>query len=358
MFETTNIQSDNSAEEWAIRSENWISELAELPKKRKRRERNSNPLILCGHGVSLRIENGTLVIRDGFTHYPQKRVQYRFFAGDLDLPSRILLLDGSGTLSFDVLSWLAEQDVALARVCWSGQVATVASGSGFAADRAKVDWQHQTRSDEALRRTFAADLISRKLRNSIATLESCFLPSPSVDRAIANAHEGIRALEDMRSGDLNTIRAIEGGRCAVSYFAAFKERPLKWTGLEKRPVPEDWMTYLSRSSLTSGKVAKNRMASHPLNAMLNYAYAVRHSQLKIQAIADGYDPTVGIMHNTHQGSDAFVLDIIEPERPNVDAVILQFVSSRTFAAADFVIRVDGVCRLSPQLARMVAALVI
>ena len=34
----------------------------------------------------------------------------RFFRGDLSLPSRIILLDGSGTISFDVLSWLAEQE--------------------------------------------------------------------------------------------------------------------------------------------------------------------------------------------------------------------------------------------------------
>ena len=60
---------------------------------------------------------------------------------------------------------------------------------------------------------------------------------------------------------------------------------------------------------------------------------------------------------TEQGSAAYILDLIEPERPRVDAAILKLISERTFAAADFIIRSDGVCRLSPQLARMVAALV-
>ena len=33
-----------------------------------------------------------------------------------------------------------------------------------------------------------------------------------------------------------------------------------------------------------------------------------------------------------------------------------FIGQRSFTASDFVIRTDGVCRLSPQLARMVASL--
>ena len=74
-----------------------------------RRQPSSDPLILTGHGVSLKIEAGTLLIRNGFTHYPQKQETYRYFKGDADLPPRIIMLDGSGSLTFDVLTWLNEQ---------------------------------------------------------------------------------------------------------------------------------------------------------------------------------------------------------------------------------------------------------
>src|SRR6516164_4809345 len=63
----------------------------------------STASVLCGHGVSLRVDAGTLLIRNGFTHYPQKQEAYRFFKGGLDLPSRIVMMDGSGGMSFDVL---------------------------------------------------------------------------------------------------------------------------------------------------------------------------------------------------------------------------------------------------------------
>jgi hypothetical protein len=140
---------------WAERGEFWNSQTAKAAPKRRKRERNSSPLILCGHGISLRVERHTLVIRDGFTHYPQDQATYRYFPGSREIPTRILLLDGSGTLSFDVLTWLGEQSVALARVKWTGDVAAVASGSGFASDQAKVSWQHDTRADEAKRIAFA-----------------------------------------------------------------------------------------------------------------------------------------------------------------------------------------------------------
>jgi CRISPR/Cas system-associated endonuclease Cas1 len=102
---------------------------------------------------------------------------------------------------------------------------------------------------------------------------------------------------------------------------------------------------------------ENRNASHPVNAMLNYAYAVKLAHMQIQAIADGYDPTIGIMHHGRRGKPAFIFDLIETERPKLDAAVLTFIQGRSFSAADFILRPDGVCRLSPQLARMVAGLV-
>ena len=52
---------------------------------------------------------------------------------------------------------------------------------------------------------------------------------------------------------------------------------------------------------------------------------------------------------------AFVFDLMEPERPKVDRAVLDFVKGHVFDPADFVIRADGVCRLNPEMARMVVA---
>ncbi|MBS0477856.1 MAG: CRISPR-associated endonuclease Cas1, partial [Proteobacteria bacterium] len=252
--------------------------------------------------------------------------------------------------------WLAEQGVALARVKWTGEVATVASGSGYAADREKVEWQRATRADETKRLTFAADIIRQKIVASIATLQTHIEPSRARTIALAKARVGIDRLAKETFPDINAIFAIEG-ECASAYFASWNGMPISWTGTKRRPIPDGWQTYSGRSSLATGVKPENRNASHPVNAMLNYAYAVKLAQLQIQAIADGYDPTMGIMHNGRRGNPALILDLIEPQRPIVDAAILKLIRNQSFAAADFIIRRDGACRLSPQLARKVASVV-
>jgi CRISP-associated protein Cas1 len=312
-------------------------------------------LILCGHGVSLRVEGGTLLIKNGFTHYPQQREEYRYFQGDLDRPARIIVLDGSGSISFDVLDWLAEQDIPLIRVSWTGEAVTVIGASGYSADRKKVDWQRGTRADPTRRLEFSRGLILDKIRNSISTLEGAIPASEMRDRAISKLAEELDGLNDRMPADIDALRGIEG-RAGAVYFSAWHGVPLQWAANKRKPVPSSWRTIGPRSSLLAEKTSKNRNATHPINAMLNYAYAVLLGQLKIQLVSEGYDPTIGIMHHDYRGGPAFVLDHMEPLRPVVDREVLKLVLVNERHPADFVLRRDGVCRLNPQLARHVVQL--
>lgn len=91
-------------------------------------------LVLTGHGLRRQVHQGTLLIQDGFTHYPRARKEYRYFPDDRSLPSRIVVLDGDGAISFDVLQWLAEQAIPLVVLDWQGEVLTVVGGAGAAPD--------------------------------------------------------------------------------------------------------------------------------------------------------------------------------------------------------------------------------
>jgi hypothetical protein len=79
----------------------------------------------------------------------------------------------------------------------------------------------------------------------------------------------------------------------------------------------------------------------------------RLGDCQIKAISEGYDPTIGIVHEGNDGSSTFVFDLMEPKRPKVDRAVLDFVKATVFDPADIVIRSDGVCRLNPETARMV-----
>jgi len=339
---------------WAKRNDHWLRQTR--PKSRRaKRERNKEPLILCGHGVSLNIDRGRLTIRDGLTHHPQERVTYQFFPGDLALPPRIIMLDGSGSLSFDVLAWLSEQNIPLMRIDWKGEVVSVIGGSGFAQVSERVRWQLETRNDPERRLEFCCDLIAEKLRSSLRTLNGVLPPSSGQALAAARAEAGIDLLASRNVRTVEDVRAIEAN-AAAAYFNAWRDVPLAWRARWKYPVPDEWLTVGSRRSTSRGRSATNRNATHPVGAMLNYAYAALRSRIHIEAASEGYDPRRGIMHHDRDDTQAFVYDLIEPRRPIADAAVLEFIRTTSFSGADFVLRSDGVCRLAPQLARKVASL--
>jgi CRISPR-associated protein Cas1 len=338
---------------WAERNQRWLARTKKRTSYRKPRERSREPLILTGHGVSLRIDRGTLLIQNGFTHYPQERETYRYFNGDLNLPPKIIMLDGSGGLSFDVISWLAAQNVALFRIDYLGEVASIIGGSGAAYDPARVQWQVETRTDPERRLEFCCELIADKIAVTIETMKTALPESTARSKALEKAARSIARLKLRAVGTVNEILLVEAG-AAATYFAAWRGLPLRWRQASRFPFPPTWRFAETRASTREGKGAINRHATHPLNAMLNYAYAILHSQVQMEAINEGYDPRLGIMHETRTDGQAFVLDLMERRRPSVDAAVLKFVAAEAFSGADFVIQNDGVCRLAPQLARRVA----
>lgn len=313
-------------------------------------------MILCGHGVSLKVDKGTLLIRDGFTHWPQERTEYRLFKGAQDLPPRIVMLDGSGTLTFDVLTWLSQQRIPLIRLDYQGNVESVIGGAGFAMDPAKVQWQIETRNDPKRRLEFSCGLIAAKLRASLETLRAVVPDSAARHVAIVRTEASLSRLEAGSVRTVDELRMVEAA-AAASYFNAWNGLPLKWRSKWKYPVPDTWLTIGARGSTGRGRAISNRNAKHPVNAVLNYAYGMLNSQVHIEAVADGFDPRRGIMHHDREDRDAFawVFDMIEPRRAQVDAAVLNFVLKTPLTGADFIVRSDGVCRLAPQLARAVAA---
>jgi CRISPR-associated protein Cas1 len=337
---------------WATRSSMWKNRVEKASARRTKRAKAQPALILAGHGVSLRIENGALTIQNGFTHYPQKREIIRYFRGDVALPERIILLDGSGSISFDVLSWLAEQKVSFIRIDWKGDIVCLAGASGYSANPFRVRGQLETRENPEQRNDFCRSIITRKIEATIITLEKSIPRSAKWERAMKSAYAALSRLEENPPENISELRALEAN-CAASYFRSWVGIPIKWRGTSRRPIPDNWLSVGPRSS--PYHLAGNRNAAHPVNAILNYAYAVLESEIRIKAISDGYDPTIGIMHEGRDGTSKLIFDLMEPERPRVDRAVLDFVKGHVFGPADFVIRSDGVCRLNPELARMVVA---
>jgi CRISP-associated protein Cas1 len=202
------------------------------------------------------------------------------------------------------------------------------------------------------RNEYCRSVITRKIEASIITLEKSIPRSDKWERTMRSAYAALSRLEENPPENISELRALEAN-CAASYFRSWAGMPIKWRGTSRRPIPDNWHSVGVRSS--PYYLAGNRNAAHPVNAILNYAYAALESEIRIKAISDGYDPTIGVMHEGSDGSSKFIFDLMEPERPKVDRAVLDFVKGRVFDPDDFVIRTDGVCRLNPEMARIVVA---
>jgi len=160
--------------DWSNRGEYWLKRINPIPQyKARKRRKISKPLVLSGHGIRLNIDRGTLLIKCGYTHYPQKREEYRFFPRDRQLPSRIIILDGDGSITFDALEWLSEQGVPLVQIDWRGEVVSV-GGASYAANPDLV--KHQLKIQQnGYGFEFSKWLILKKIDNSYQTIKHIVL---------------------------------------------------------------------------------------------------------------------------------------------------------------------------------------
>jgi CRISP-associated protein Cas1 len=299
--------------------------------------------------VRLHVHNGCLVIRSGFTHYPQQNEELRFFPGDRKLPSRIIALDNDGSITFDVIAWLAGQRVPLVLIDWSGHVASmIGEGSVYDPDLRHRQIEAQT---NGVGLDLATQLIREKVEDEQETLFTLFR-SPARDNGLRKL-EAVRRELDQTPESFEVLRLIEA-RAALAYFLCWQEIPLQWKGTGRKPIPQEW----HRAGLRSGLLqdGTNRHATHPVNAMLNYAYAALETQVRIAVTAQGLDPTIGYLHASKKPRVALVYDLMEPLRPHVDREVVDFLRQQTFSPSDFVITERGVCRLHPQLARCIGSL--
>ena len=285
--------------DWVKRAEYWGSQKVPKPRSQAGRK-DRQPLILSGHGVRLSVDHGALLVQNGFTHYPQKREEWRLFPGDRRLPSRIVILDSSGSLSFDVMAWLSTKDIPLVQINWQGEVVTMLGGAGHSADSKKVAAQREAlQTGQGLQ--IAIHLIQDKIKGCMQTLEHTLPASLERERALMKQAKALTILEGDPPSTMEALRLIEG-RAALAYFTAWQTIPLRWKGIGKRPIPEGWLRVGLRQSSLSGT---NRHATHPVNALLNYAYGLLETEVRIAVVAAGLDPNYWVSTCTASGAGGF-----------------------------------------------------
>ncbi len=85
-----------------------------------------------------------------------------------------------------------------------------------------------------------------------------------------------------------------------------------------------WKFYFSKFGRKAPHIREHKDAEHPVNQMLNYAYAVMGALVHRSAIAHGLNTTLGIHHKYRFRSEPLVYDLLEPLRPFCDLSLLRF----------------------------------
>jgi CRISPR-associated endonuclease Cas1 len=318
-----------------------------------RADGNGRTLILAGYGAGLRVEHDALVVTEGHTHHPQTPPIHNLYRG-MHGVERIVCLNPQGSLSFPAIRWCAEQGITPTLLDRSGQLLSTLTPD--------------TTADATLRRR---QYLAQEYGQDLPICQELLRRKLTAQRVMLGAHTELpgrnRAVEDLDAAlawlalpDLppwlsavDTLRMYEA-RMARSYFAAWTGWPLRWERSAVKRVPPQWLTARDRTSpLAPGVNARH--AVDPLNALLNYAYALLEGQCRQALATMGFDVACGFLHLDKPHRDSLVYDLMECERGTVDGLVLDVLTRTALHYGDCTLGTDGACRLHPQLARAVVA---
>jgi hypothetical protein len=281
-------------------------------------------VLIIGADAALRVRGGALDVEYGSG---KDRIHVRI---DVDEPKpAAILFDAHGEfLTGEAIRWCARYAIPLilpngpGRAILFYESALEAGGAGEG-----VNGKHAARildvGPSLVRAQALADpvpvaraIVSAKLKASAESV-------PAIDKRPWSLR-----LDEARSvAEIVTIEA----RIAAAYWRAFRD-----LGLRERKggdLPRSWLRFANRQK--GAQFLGSKHASHPINAMLNYAYVIEAGRLARALTAAGFALPIGFLHSDKHGRNSLVWDAIEPLRPEIDARVFKFIAQREFVRSDF-----------------------
>ncbi|HJQ32776.1 MAG TPA: CRISPR-associated endonuclease Cas1 [Pyrinomonadaceae bacterium] len=170
-------------------------------------------------------------------------------------------------------------------------------------------------SNEAMRVSFAREIVSAKLHNYAALAGRLRNPRG------AEAAEEMRELgrECVNKTTLDALSGLEGRGAALYFRAVREELPAEWgfAGRRTQPPPD------------------------PVNAMLSFGYTLLYNHLSTALLAAGLNPRIGIMHGERGTYHALACDLQEEFRHLVDAQVWAMINRREVKPENFYASEDG-----------------
>jgi len=294
-------------------------------------------LVADGYGVRVHVRDGHLIIDDGIGDHRRTRQLTRAQR----TVKRLVILSRTGNLTLDAIRWCTDTGITLICARHDGTLDLIAAPDHHHDARLRRAQALATTSTVGL--TIARHLITGKLDGHARNLVDL-----GADPNIVTDH-----LPTVESATSTTELLDAESRAAADYFSAWAGRVhVLFTGRAAR-VPDHWRTFTARTTPLSTS-RSNRRAVDPVNALLNYGYALGEAESRRACSALGLDPALGVLHHDRAHRDSLALDLLEPLRAVIERTVLDLIGRRRFGPIDFVETPDGQCRLTESVTHPLA----
>jgi CRISP-associated protein Cas1 len=288
------------------------------------------PLLLSGYGTSLRVSGHILEVSN-----PAESRRETFSAHQLPFDS-VIVQGNSGTISFEAARFLAVQDIPVTFLRWDGSVLSTLLPRGPVAGQLKLA-QFAAHNDQRRRVEIARAILKVKLSKSVWLLQFLSRYYPCDPKAVE-----AEVKREPSAGSVPDLMGWEG-RTAVAYWVEFSK-------IVNRLWPE--AHFITRKG--KGK-SWAQSATDPVNALLNFGYALLEGRVRQAVNSVGLEPSVGFLHETAASKLPLVYDLQEGFRWLVDLSVVETVSGRLLdRKADFLTTENFHVRLRPHAIGLLA----
>ena len=290
------------------------------------------------------VERGGLVVEDGVGEHRRCR---RFERATHGLGRLVVLNAYGGSVSWDALRWCKSLGI--------GVLVLGADGTANLASTPRVSDDARLRRAQAMALAEPVGLgIARYLLSAKVSAQAELVAGRFGELSEAETIRGLAGAIEV-AGTAEECRQLEASAAAL-YFATWVGRDdtvATFVAKDRPRVPAHWSAFEGRRSVLAS-ASSNRKAERPVNALLNYVFALLEAEAVLACHAVGLDPGFGVVHNDARGRQSMALDLVEPVRPAAEGFVLDMVSSRTFRKAEFAETDEGHVRLRAPLTHELA----
>ena len=269
-------------------------------------------LIIDGFGKSVIKRDNQIVIREN-----GEELDY-FLPKDL----KQIIINGKGAITFDAIELLSDNDVDLIAIDWKGNIKYRLSSMEH--NNVEIRKQQYYALNDNRSGYLAKKFIESKIKNQKATLTT-LAKSKNQKNFLINQRDKLdnllKALDNIQIKPSKKIRSDIFG---IEGIASYEY----WLGF--RHIISEEYDFLKRSG---------RGAPDPVNAMLNYSYAILASEVLKSLHTSGLDPYAGFLHSDRYARKSLVFDLVEEFRQQiVDKSVLKLVNRNQIEKDDFELR--------------------